>query len=401
MIADFMYYNPVKVYFGRDQIKNLPFEIKKHSNQDKHRSIKILLTYGGNSIKNNGIYKEIRDLLTEFFVVELNGIEPNPDVTSVRAGAEICKKENIDVILAVGGGSVIDASKWIAASACVGHDPWDFFEKRASIDKALPLITVPTMAATGSEMNNGGVISNREKMKKIGRSSPYLFPKASFLNPEYTYSVGRYQTACGVADIMSHIIEVYFNNQESLEMLDSIMESLLKTVIKYGTIALEEPNNYEARANIMWAASWAINGFINGPVRQAWNCHTIEHELSARFEVTHGHGLAVIMPKWLMYCYSERNHAVYERFAKNVFGIVDEEFSIDKLCDSMENFLYNRLGLEAKLKIPYEDLHTIAESLCAEKNVSGFAELGKDDVYNILRQCCAEQQCSERREAEL
>ena len=390
MIADFLYYNPVKIYFGRDQVKNLPFEIKRYNNYGNHskNKFKVLLTYGGNSIKNNGIYREIRDLLADFSVVELNGIEPNPDVTSVRAGAEICKKENIDVILAVGGGSVIDASKWIAASACVEHDSWDFFEKRTSIDNALPLITVPTMAATGSEMNNGGVISNRERMKKIGRSSPYLFPKASFLNPEYTYSVNRYQTACGVADIMSHIIEVYFNNQESLEMLDSIMESLLKTAIKYGPIALEEPNNYQARANIMWAASWAINGFINGPVRQAWNCHTIEHELSARYGITHGHGLAVIMPKWLRYCYSKECRAVYERFARNVFGIDYKGFSIDKLCSEMEEFLYVRLGLEAKLRIPNEDLHAIAESLCTEKNISGFAELGKNDVYNILSQCC-------------
>lgn len=397
MMADFLYYNPVKIYFGRDQIKNLPAEIEKYGR-------KILLTYGGKSIKNNGnngIYDEIKKLLEEFSVIELSGIEPNPDVTSVRKGAEICKQENIDVVLAVGGGSVIDASKWIAASSCVDHDAWDFFEKKTTINSALPLITVPTMAATGSDMNNGGVISNREKLKKIGRSSPYLFPKASFLNPEYTYSVNQYQTACGVADIFSHVLEVYFNNQESLEMLYFIMEGLMKTLMKYGPIALEKPNDYEARANLLWTASWAINGFINGPVRQGWNCHTIEHELSAQFGITHGHGLAILMPRWMRYCYNDKNAFLYKRLAKNVFdinginGINDvNDFSLDELCNKLENFFYSCLGLEGKLStlgIPKEKLINVAESLCGEKNISGFisgfAELGKDDVCNILNMC--------------
>ncbi|MDE6026000.1 MAG: iron-containing alcohol dehydrogenase [Lachnospiraceae bacterium] len=381
---DFFFFNPVKIYFGENQIQNLPKEAKQFGK-------KILLVYGGQSIRSTGLYNIITDLLNEFTIVELGGVEPNPDVSIVRKGAEICKMESIELLIAVGGGSVIDASKWIAAAACSDYDAWDFFCKKSTVDDALPLITVPTMAATGSEMNHGGVISNKVELKKIGRSSPLLFPKASFLNPKFTYSVGKYQTVCGSVDIISHIIEVYFNNQQSLEMLDSIMESLIKTVIKNTVIAIDEPSNYEARANLMWAASWAINGFINGPVKQGWNCHTIEHELSARYGITHGHGLAIIIPRWIRYCYTEENKNVYMKFAKNVLEIdIPDNQLPDIICTELEKLFFCTFGLSSNLKdlnIPSEELPQIADAVCGDGIIHGFAELDNKDVLAILKMC--------------
>lgn len=387
MMNDFMFYNPVQIYFGRNQLQHLPEVLGQYGK-------KILLVYGGESIKRTGLYEEILNRLDNCTIFELQGVEPNPDVTSVRAGVAICKREKIDAILAVGGGSVIDASKWIAAGACVEHDPWDFFCKKTSITKALPLVTVLTIAATGSEMNSGGVLSNRELGKKIGRSSPLLYPKASFLNPEVTYSVSPFQTACGVVDILSHIMEVYFHNEDSLSMLDSIMESMMKTVIQFGPIAFNEPDNYEARANLMWAASWAINGFINGGVRQGWNCHTIEHELSARYDITHGLGLAILIPRWLSFGYSEQNKERYRRFGIQVLGLsaqLSEEEMLRGILTSLEDLFYRKLQLASdltSLQITKSDMPELAQSLCENGPLQGFLELSREDVLEILHACC-------------
>ena len=257
---NFIYDIPVKVYFGENQLCHLSEELKKYGNR-------VLLTYGGGSIKRIGLYDrviaELQNAGLEVF--ELSGIEPNPRIDSVRKGAQMCKEHNIDVLLAVGGGSTIDATKFMAAGACVDHDPWDFLsEKWAPIKKALPIVTILTLSATGSEMDSGGVISNLETKDKIGRLAPAMLPKASFLDPTLTYSVNAYQTACGAADMISHILEVYFNMEQDLYMLDCFMEGMLKTIIKYTPVALKEPENYEARANLMWTSSWAINGFIDG-----------------------------------------------------------------------------------------------------------------------------------------
>ena len=314
---NFVYDIPVKVYFGENQLCHLGEELKKYGNR-------VLLTYGGGSIKRIGLYdrvmKELSDAGMEVF--ELSGIEPNPRIDSVRKGAQMCKEHKIDVLLAVGGGSTIDATKFMAAGACVDHDAWDFFnEKWAPIEKALPIVSILTLSATGSEMDSGGVISNPETQDKIGRLNPNLLPKASFLDPTLTYSVNAYQTACGAADMISHILEVYFNMEQDLYMLDCFMEGMLKTIIKYTPIAIKEPENYEARANLMWTSSWAINGFINGGKRLAWSCHPIEHELSAIYDITHGLGLAIITPRWLEYCLDETTVSKYVQFAVNVFGV--------------------------------------------------------------------------------
>lgn len=290
---NFIYDIPVKVYFGKGQIKHLGEELKKYGKR-------VLLTYGGGSIKRIGLYDAVMEEMrkADLEIFELSGIDPNPRIDSVRKGAQMCKEHRIDVLLAVGGGSTLDATKFMAAGACVDHDPWDFLnEKWAPIEKALPIVTILTLSATGSEMDSGGVISNPETQDKIGRLAPPMLPKASFLDPTYTYSVSRYQTACGAADMISHILEVYFNLEQDLYMLDCFMEGMLKTIIRYTPIAMNEPDNYEARANLMWTSSWAINGFVNGGKQQAWSCHPIEHEVSAIYDITHGLGLAILTPR--------------------------------------------------------------------------------------------------------
>ncbi|WP_426351384.1 iron-containing alcohol dehydrogenase [Alloiococcus sp. CFN-8] len=384
----FVYDIPTRVYFGENQFGHLGEELSKYGKR-------VLMAYGGGSIKKIGLYDTLMAEMNKFGleVYELSGIEPNPRIDSVRAGAKICKEKNIDVILAVGGGSVLDASKWMAAGAYVDHDPWDFFSKWAPVEKALPLITVLTLSATGSEMDAGGVISNLETKDKIGRMDPLLQPKVSFLDPTITYSVSKYQTACGAADILSHIIEVYFNMNQDLYMLDCVMEGLMKTVIKYTPIALEKPDDYEARANLMWASSWAINGFVDGGKDQAWSCHPMEHELSAFYDITHGLGLAILTPRWMEYCLDDTTVSKYVQFGVNVFGIDPTLPSMDiakRSIQLLSDFLFNQLGLDdtfTKVGIKEEDFPVMARKACMNETIPGFRPLNQHDIENIFRMC--------------
>ena len=379
MIKDFIFQNPVRVYFGQDQLQHLREEIEQYGQR-------VLLVYGGESIKKIGLYQKITKALEGLQVFELPGIQPNPLVEKVRYGANMCKTHKVDVVLAVGGGSTIDASKWIAAGACADCDVWNFFSTDDTPKKALPLISVLTLAATGSEMNMGGVISNPDTKQKLGRTSPLLYPKASFLDPTVTYSVGKYQTACGSADILSHIIETYFNTGSSMYLLDSFMEGMMKTVIRYAPIAMQQPDNYEARANLMWCSSWAINGF-------AWSCHAMEHELSAFYDITHGLGLAILTPHWMEYCLKEENMDRYVKFATNVFGI-DPTLPKEQLAKAgikaLADFLYNTLGLSSTLtqiKIDDTEFDTMAKKACAGGVINGFVPLTPEDVKAIYTKC--------------
>lgn len=326
-------------------------------------------------------------------IYELSGIDPNPRIDSVREGAQMCKEHDIDVLLAVGGGSTIDATKWIAAAACVEHDPWDFFSKWAPVEKALPIVTVLTIAATGSEMDPGGVISNPETQEKIGRVEEILFPKASFLDPTVTYSVSKYQTACGAADMMSHIMEVYFNMEPDLYMLDSFMEGMMKTIIKYAPIALREPDNYEARANLMWTSSWAINGFVVGGKRQAWSCHPMEHELSAIYDITHGLGLAILTPRWMEYCLDETTVSKYVQFGVNVFGIDENQEPMEIAKQSirkLSEFFFDILELDdtfTKVGIQAKDFPVMAKKACGDDILPGFKPLAQKDIEQIFTMC--------------
>lgn len=386
---NFVYNIPTKVYFGENQLGHLGQELAKFGKR-------VLLTYGGGSIKRSGLYDRVLDELRKanFEVYELSGIEPNPRIESVRKGVEICKQKDIDVLLAVGGGSTIDATKFMAAGACVEHDPWEFFGADAKpIERALPIVTILTLSATGSEMDTAGVISNLETGDKLGRLAPALLPRVSFLDPTLTYTVNKYQTACGAADIMSHILEVYFNTQEDLFMLDCFMEGMLKTVVKYAPIAIAEPENYEARANIMWTSSWAINGFINGGKRKAWSCHPMEHELSAVYDITHGLGLAILTPRWMKYCLDETTVDKYVQYGVNVFGI---DASLDKMeiakrsIALTEEFLFEKLGLQrtfTEVGIKREDFAMMAQKACRYGDIKGFKTLTPKDVKAIFEMC--------------
>ncbi len=385
----FVYNIPTKVYFGENQLQHLGKELAKFGKR-------VLLTYGGGSIKRIGLYDRVIEELSnaELEVFELSGIEPNPRIESVREGARMCKEHAIDVLLAVGGGSTLDATKFMAAGACVDHDAWEFFGAEAKpIERALPLVTILTLSATGSEMDSGGVISNLATGDKLGRLAPALQPRVSFLDPTLTYSVSKFQTACGAADMMSHIIEVYFNTQEDLFMLDCFMEGMLKTIVKYAPVALREPENYEARANLMWTSSWAINGFINGGKRKAWSCHPMEHELSAVYDITHGLGLAILTPRWMEYCLDETNVDKYVQYGINVFGI---DASLDKMAIAKESirltaeFLFDTLGLQrtfTEVGIKREDYAMMAKKACRYGDIKGFKTLTPTDVERIFEMC--------------
>lgn len=388
-MLDFTYDIPTKIHFGKDALDFVGEEVKKYSD-------KVLITYGGGSIKKNGIYdkviSELKNSGVEIF--ELSGIEPNPRIDSVREGIKIIKENNIGAILAVGGGSTIDASKFMAAGACVDFDPWEFISKKKPMSPAIPLLAVLTMAATGSEMDCGGVITNPETREKLSSGHPDTRPKVSFLNPEITYSVNKFQTACGSSDILSHIFETYFNVDDSMFMLDRIMESLMKTVIKYGPIAMKDPKNYEARANLMWASSWAINDFIANSSKAAWTVHPIEHELSAFYDITHGLGLAILTPRWMEYVLSEKTVHKFYDLGVNVFDIdknLDQMEVAKKTIGKVKEFFFDTLGLDSNLKdidIDEKYFDQMSKKACGKNGkIKGFVELFPEDVKKIYQMC--------------
>lgn len=388
-MKNFIYDIPTKVYFGPNQIdNNLSKELKKFGN-------KVLLVYGGGSIKKTGLYDKIINELksSNIQIFELSGIEPNPRHTSVNKGAQICKEEDIDVILAVGGGSVIDATKFMAAGRYYEGNTWDFLIGKAKFTKALPIVSILTLSATGSEMDSGGVITNIETKEKLANAHPILRPKVSFLDPTNTYSVSKYQTACGSADILSHIIEVYFYTYDAMYMLDTFMEGLMKTVIKYAPIAINQPDDYEARANLMWTSSWAINGFISQDKSHAWSCHPIEHELSAFYDITHGLGLAILTPRWMKHVLNTNTVDKFYQFGVNVFDIdknLNKMEVAEKAIEKLESFLFKDLNLSdnlTKLNIDNSHFETMAERITKNGPLKGFVDLNKNDIVEIYNAC--------------
>lgn len=386
----FIYDIPTKVYFGENQLQgNLSNEIKKYGN-------KVLLLYGGGSIKKIGLYKsiitELKKINSE--VYEFCGIEPNPKHTSINEAIKICKENDINSILAVGGGSVIDSSKLIAAGRYYNGDSWDFVIGKVKPQKAMPIITVLTLSATGSEMNGTAVISNVNTNQKKSVKSQLLVPKVSFLDPTITYSVNKYQTACGSCDILSHILETYFSRNEGLYMLDTVMEGLMKTVIKYSKIAYKDAKNYEARANLMWASSWAINGFVRMDRQpNTWVCHLLEHQLSAFYDITHGLGLAILTPQYLRYTLNEKTVDRYYNFGVKVWDINSDLPKMEvakKSIECIENLFYKELELTNNLSylhIDSKNFEEMANRICNNGIINGFVDLNKDDIINIFKEC--------------
>lgn len=382
---NFTYDIPTRVHFGKDALNFIGEEVGIYSK-------KVLLTYGGGSIKKNGVYDKVIEELKnkDIEIFELSGIKPNPRIDSVREGVKLIKENEIGSILAVGGGSTIDASKIMAAGAKVEFDPWEFISEGKEIKDAIPLFTVLTMAATGSEMNGGAVISNPETSEKLAAGSYYTRPKISFLNPELTYTVSKFQTAAGSADIMSHLFEIYFNTDGNMYMLDRMMESLMKTVIEYGPLAIKYPNNYEARANLMWASSWAINGFLSSSSNAAWSNHPMEHELSAFYDITHGLGLAILTPRWMEYVLSEKTVNKFYDLGVNVFNLEHNEDKMKvakKAIDKVSEFFFESLGLDKDLRslgIDEENFDAMSKKACGKNGIiKGFIDLKPEDVRKI------------------
>ena len=311
---NYEYHVPTDIRFGRDQIQCLEKEIGKYGKR-------VLLVYGGGSIKRSGLYDKVYEVLRDFEIYELPGIEPNPKLSSVKIGTDICKKNKIDAVLAVGGGSTIDASKHIACAAFYNGDPWDLVLNRSLVSHALPIFTVLTISATGSEMNPGAVISNEETKEKLEINHPLLYPTLSVCDPTYQFTLPKKQTAAGVVDIFSHILEQYFQPNDGAFITDRLSEAALKTCIKYGPIAIAEPDNYEARSNLMWTGSIALNHLFTFGKGGGWSVHPIEHELSAYYDITHGVGLAILTPAWMKYVLSDDTIGRFVMYANNVWDV--------------------------------------------------------------------------------
>ncbi|MFR8518356.1 MAG: iron-containing alcohol dehydrogenase, partial [Emergencia timonensis] len=314
-MQNFNYSIPTKVYFGKGQIKKL--------SKISQFGTKVLMVYGGGSIKGNGIYDKAAAVLRESGVsfFELSGVDPNPRIETVALGAKLCKEKEIDAVLAIGGGSTIDCAKMIAAAAKYDGDPWDLVLDGSKIKDALPIVTILTLAATGSEMDGFAVISDMDKNDKLDTASELIKPAFSILDPKFTYSVSQKQTAAGTADIMSHVFEVYFTREKDAFLQARMCEAVLKTCIKYGPAAMENPEDYDARANLMWASSLAINGLLSYGSDVQWCVHPMEHELSAFYDITHGVGLAILTPVWMEYVLSEATIDKFVEFGINVWGI--------------------------------------------------------------------------------
>jgi alcohol dehydrogenase YqhD (iron-dependent ADH family) len=381
---NFNYHVPTKILFGKNKVVEIGKEIKKHGSR-------VLLTYGGGSVKKIGLYDQVVQKLKEhnIYFVEMGGIKPNPGISSVREGVGLCREHNIDFILAIGGGSVIDASKAIAAGAVYDGDAWDFPMQKAKVKNPLPLGTVLTLAATGSEMNGNAVISNEETLEKRGMGGDLLRPRFSVLDPTNTFSVNRYHTAAGTVDIMSHIFENYFAPGDGTFVQDAIAESILKTCIKYGPVALAQPENYEARANLLWAGSLALNGLtMTGKAMGDWATHGIEHEVSAIYDLTHGAGLSIIHPVWMKYVLNDQTAPKFAQMARNVWNIDESDdmkaaemgiAAISAFFDSLE--MPDALS---KVDITADHFQTMGEKACVFGEIGAFKRLNAEDVVAIL-----------------
>lgn len=389
-MKDFIFHNPDKVYFGRDQIGHLPEELLKFGK-------KVLLVYGGGSIKRNGIYDTVTKLLKEngMEVFELPGVEPNPRHTTANKGAAICKEQGINVVLAVGGGSTIDCAKGVAAAACTDDgDVWPLVSGGVWVAEALPVVAVLTNAATGSEMDVWAVISNMDTNEKIGLGGDALIPRAAFENPEYSYSLPAYQTACGAFDIFNHVLDNYYlAGDATFDMILEFQEAVMRAVVKWVPIAMKEPENYEARANLMWASSMALNAVLDAGTIHDCACHVMEHELSAYYDITHGHGLAIVTPRWLTYILDETTAPAVYRLGVKVFGIeegLEPMEGAKKAIEAVSEFCFQTLGLKSSLSdlgIGEEHFRDMAVHACGGGVISGPKDLTPDDVEKIYKMC--------------
>ena len=383
-MQNFDYMTPTRLIFGRDAIAKLPEVMTQFGK-------KILLTYGGGSIKKIGLYQKVLEMLKGYDIVELPGIQPNPKYDpSVLDGVRLCKEHNVDVILSVGGGSVLDCSKAIAAGAKYDGDPWDLISYKVKAKAALPIVDIITLAATGSEYDCGGVISRTETNDKIGYIDPLLFPVVSILDPVYTFTVSKKQTAAGIADAMNHTIEQYFVEDSTL-LNDGFCESMLRSLMINGRKCLENPEDYTARAEMMLACTYGCNGILAlGNSYSGWPCHGIEHALSAYYDITHGEGLAIITPRWMRHILNERTIDRFVKYGINVFGIdptLPKQEIAGKAIDATYEF-FESINIPMHLRevgIDDSRIDEMAHHIAVNEGLDkAYAPLTEQDIKEIL-----------------
>jgi len=385
-MLDFRCYNPVRVHFGKESLGKLTEELAQVGK-------KVLLAYGGGSIKRSGLYDKVMAALNETGkeVYELTGIMPNPRTEKVYEGIEICKKNGIDFILAVGGGSTIDCCKAIAVGACTDRDFWEaFYINWEEPDGAIPLGTILTLPATGSEMDRDAVVTNWATGQKNSYANDMMFPKFSILDPTLTYTLPKHQMVNGIVDTFSHISELYFSEPDTLSVTDNLAEALMRTLVEAARMALVNPEDYIARANIMWASTFALCGMLNNGKKTDWASHNIEHSLSAIYDVAHGAGLSVVHPNYMKY-FCKYALDRYSRYAVNVWGVdptgkTQEEVALEGVQKTRDFF--TELGAPAtlgELGIPADAIDKLTE--ITDMSCWAYKEMTREDVKNILNMC--------------
>ncbi|MED1204578.1 iron-containing alcohol dehydrogenase [Heyndrickxia acidicola] len=379
----FVFHNPTELIFGKGQLEKLGDKIDQLGN-------KFLLVYGGGSIKKSGLYDKLQAIFNEknAEVVELSGVEPNPRLTTVQKGIDLIHENGLEWILAVGGGSVIDAAKAMAGGAKYDGNVWDFYERKAVVKDALPLGTVLTLSATGSEMNRGSVVTNWETQQKHGAGM--TFPTFSILDPENTFSVPKDQTIYGISDTLSHVFEQYFTHTPEVPLTTGLAETIIKTVVNNAEKAINNPEDYDARANLMLSSTMALNGLLAMGVETDWATHSIEHAVSAVYDIPHGGGLAIIFPNWMKYVYKE-DVSRFKRFAVEAWdvdpeGKSDEEIALEGI-QAVRSF-FDRIGAPSRLadyNIGDDKLDVMAKKALPFGPIGNFKKLSEDDVREILR----------------
>ncbi len=384
-MENFEFYSPTRIIFGKNQENEVGKELKKYAS-------KVMLVYGRNSIKTSGLYDRVVDSLNREGItyIELSGVQGNPLLSLTRKGIQIAKEEKVELVLAIGGGSVIDTAKAIAIGAKSDKDIWDYYAKGEVVKDALKVGTILTVVGAGSEMSNSSVLTNEENKLKRSVKSELIIPTFSILDPELTYTVTSYQTACGSFDALSHLMERYFTKTKNVELTDHLIEATMVTIINNAKIAFKDPTNYAARAELMWSATIAHNGLLNTGRIGDWACHAMEHELSGELDIPHGEGLAMITPCWMKYVYTEDVDR-FVQFAQRVFKVniqgSKEEIAL-KGIESLKRFA-SELGLKTDIKslnLNDKTLHVLSKrALILVPSIGNFKKLKEEDIYQIYK----------------
>ena len=383
-MENFVFHNPTRIIFGKDSEQQIGSELKGYR--------KVLLHYGSGSIKRSGLYDRVVNSLKEAGIewVELGGVKPNPRLSLVVEGIRLCRQNGVELVLAVGGGSAIDSAKAIALGACYTGDVWDFYTDKAKPAAALPVGVILTIAAAGSESSDSSVITRKEGLLKRACSSALVIPKFAILNPELTYTLPPYQTACGIADICAHILERYFTRTPQVDLTDRLCEASLKTMIAFAPRVMAAPADYEARAEIMWTGAIAHNNLLGTGRTADWGSHMIEHEISGIYDVAHGAGLAVVFPAWMAYVYRVDIQR-FVQYAVRVWGVdysfgESERIALEGIAHTKEFF--RSIGLPVSLEemnIPTDRLEEMAQKATKNGLLGNFKKLDQADVVNILK----------------